>query len=194
MKKSILVVGVGGQGVISLGKVISVASKLSGYNVIGCEEKGDAQRGGKTSSLIRIYRDEKENSVSTRLGSAQLDLLLSLDLIETARYFSFCSPKTVLVSNLHTIIPPLARNEENESIPLNEIKKTVKEKFVSSYLEDFSLISQKFSGNKINTNIIELCWALKQGVLFDIEKDELLEAIRIIMKPDCFRVAEQYLK
>ena len=59
MKKSydILLVGVGGQGVLTMFKIIGNTAKKEGYNIIGAETHGMSQRGGSVYVHLRIGKN-----------------------------------------------------------------------------------------------------------------------------------------
>jgi len=54
MKKSIVVAGVGGQGVITAANILARAALRDGYNVVMSELHGMAQRGGNVECSVRI--------------------------------------------------------------------------------------------------------------------------------------------
>lgn len=78
---NIVLSGVGGMGVIKLGKIIGEAASLSGYNVKGTELHGLAQRGGSIYCTVRfgslVY--------SPLVPENKADLVVSLELIESLR-------------------------------------------------------------------------------------------------------------
>ena len=82
-KFEILVAGVGGQGVILLGRLLDRAARYSGFKtVIGSEIHGMAQRGGPLISYTRLGEDVRGPIIP--IGSA--DVLISLEYIEGLRH------------------------------------------------------------------------------------------------------------
>ena len=74
----ILIVGVGGQGILLAGDVLSTVCLIAGNDVKQSEIHGMAQRGGSVSCHIRFGK--KVYSPTIELGSA--DYLLSFELLE----------------------------------------------------------------------------------------------------------------
>ena len=97
-KLNILVVGVGGQGVVTLARLLSEACYECSLNVLMSETRGLSQRGGSVKVFLRIgkvYAPTFNNA----------DLLIGLELLETLRNISYVSDKTVIVVN-NKLLPP----------------------------------------------------------------------------------------
>ena len=91
MKYEVILAGVGGQGVLSVGAIISGAAVAEGYNVRQSEVHGMAQRGGAVLAHFRIS-DKPIASDMVPRGTA--DLILSMEPLEAIRYAHWLSPKT----------------------------------------------------------------------------------------------------
>lgn len=77
---SILVAGIGGTGVVTVGSVIALAAHLEGKVATTLNFKGFAQKGGAVLNHIRIARDSAAHN-PVRIGRAQADTLLACDLV-----------------------------------------------------------------------------------------------------------------
>ena len=79
----IIVAGVGGTGVITIGQLLGVAAHLEGKGVVTQDAGGLAQKGGATWShvLIGVNQDDIR---TTRVGMASADLVLGCDPIVVA--------------------------------------------------------------------------------------------------------------
>ena len=84
MVKSILLVGVGGQGTILASKLLTQGLMEAGFDVKMSEIHGMAQRGGSVSSQVRY--GEKVYSPSIDKGEA--DVIIAFEKLEAARYIS----------------------------------------------------------------------------------------------------------
>lgn len=80
----ILIAGVGGTGVITLGQLIGEAAFLDGRGVVTQDAAGLAQKGGATWSHVQIA-DRQPNILTTRVSLAEADLLLGCDPIVAAQ-------------------------------------------------------------------------------------------------------------
>lgn len=85
-RSNFVLCGLGGQGILFMTKVLSETAVEKGYNVMGAETHGMAQRGGSVVSHLRLG-DVKGSLV--RNGSAHF--LLSLDEVEGYRNLPFLS-------------------------------------------------------------------------------------------------------
>jgi indolepyruvate ferredoxin oxidoreductase beta subunit len=99
--KSILLVGVGGQGTILASKVLSVGLTRAGYDVKMSEIHGMSQRGGSVTTHVkfgtRVY--------SPVINAREADILVSFEKVEAARWLSYLKPGGMLVVNDYEIHP-----------------------------------------------------------------------------------------
>jgi len=100
--QNILMVGVGGQGVILAGEIISEVMMRAGYDVKKSEVHGMAQRGGSVSSHVRF--GSKAYSPLIKKGDA--DVLFSFELLESARYLDFMRSDALIMVNSQKVLPP----------------------------------------------------------------------------------------
>jgi indolepyruvate ferredoxin oxidoreductase beta subunit len=90
MKRDIILAGVGGQGVLSVGVIISSAAVEEGLEVRQSEVHGMAQRGGAVQAHLRIS-DRAIASDLVPKGAA--DLILAMEPLEALRYINWLSPR-----------------------------------------------------------------------------------------------------
>ena len=79
----IVVAGVGGTGVITVGSLLGMAAHLEGKGVVTQDAAGLAQKGGSTWSHIQIATTQ-EAIYSTRVDMAKADLIIGCDPIVSA--------------------------------------------------------------------------------------------------------------
>ncbi len=79
----IVVAGVGGTGVITIGQLLGMAAHIEGKGIVTQDAAGLAQKGGATWSHVLIA-DTPEEIRTTRVGMAAADLILGCDPIVTA--------------------------------------------------------------------------------------------------------------
>jgi indolepyruvate ferredoxin oxidoreductase beta subunit len=99
---NLLVVGVGGQGVITLSSVVVHAAVRAGFDVKQSEIHGMAQRGGSVSSHVRVGR----KIYSPVIDEGTADIVLALEKLEALRYPHFLAPDGLLIVD-DRAIPPL---------------------------------------------------------------------------------------
>ncbi|XAH23232.1 indolepyruvate ferredoxin oxidoreductase family protein [Xylophilus sp. GW821-FHT01B05] len=74
----IVVAGVGGTGVITIGQLLGMAAHLEGKGIVTQDAAGLAQKGGATWSHVLIA-DRQDDIRTTRVGMAAADLILACD-------------------------------------------------------------------------------------------------------------------
>ncbi|WP_413628680.1 indolepyruvate ferredoxin oxidoreductase family protein [Herbaspirillum frisingense] len=79
----ILVTGVGGTGVITIGQIIAMAAHVEGRACSVLDMSGLAQKGGPVMSHVRVAEDATHIH-STRVGTGMADLVIGCDVIVTA--------------------------------------------------------------------------------------------------------------
>ncbi len=97
--KNILLVGVGGQGIILVSKILTAGLVKAGYDVKMSEVHGMAQRGGSVSTQVRYG----EKVYSPIIGRGQADILVSFEKMEAARWVEYLKPDGKVVVNNYEI-------------------------------------------------------------------------------------------
>ncbi len=97
--KSVLLVGVGGQGTILASKILSAGLVEAGYDVKMSEIHGMAQRGGSVSTQVR-YGDEVFSPI---IGRGEADVLVSFEAMEALRWLEYLKPDGKVVVNDYMI-------------------------------------------------------------------------------------------
>jgi indolepyruvate ferredoxin oxidoreductase, beta subunit len=98
---SIVMIGVGGQGILLATQIAARAALISGHDVKTNEVHGMAQRGGSVVAQLRF--GEKVYSPLVPLGTAQV--LASLERIEALRVAVYLAPDGLAVVSNQAIIP-----------------------------------------------------------------------------------------
>jgi indolepyruvate ferredoxin oxidoreductase beta subunit len=99
MATSIVIVGVGGQGALTLARWIGEAALAEGYDVRIAEIHGMSQRGGSVEVHVRFGREVSAPIVE----EAGADLVIALEAVEALRGFRNLKPSGVLVINKRVI-------------------------------------------------------------------------------------------
>lgn len=183
MTKSILLVGVGGQGTILASKILTTGLMEAGYDVKMSEIHGMSQRGGSVSSQVRY--GEKVMSPVIEKGTA--DMIVSFEKMEALRSLDYLRADGALVVN-NEEIPSMSVITGDEVYPddvLEEIEKHVKAKVV-----DATKIAREL-GNEKAANMVLLGTIIKAMGLEAINWEEILEAN---VKPQFVELNKKALK
>jgi indolepyruvate ferredoxin oxidoreductase beta subunit len=96
MKQDIILAGVGGQGILSIAYVIDNAALKEGLSFKQAEVHGMAQRGGAVQSHMRL----SDGSIySDLIPKGAADMILSVEPLESIRYFDFLAPDGIVVTS-----------------------------------------------------------------------------------------------
>jgi len=99
--KSVVLVGVGGQGILLASGIVAKAAMLSGHQVKTNEVHGMAQRGGSVIAYVRYGTEVFSPTVPE--GTA--DVLGALEQIEALRYAHYIAPDGLAVVNAQSVVP-----------------------------------------------------------------------------------------
>ncbi|MEG2203730.1 MAG: indolepyruvate oxidoreductase subunit beta [Oscillospiraceae bacterium] len=120
--KSILLVGVGGQGTILAAKILTTGLMEAGYDVKMSEIHGMSQRGGRVSSQVR-YGDRVLSPVIEKGGA---DVLVAFEKMEALRWLEYLRVGGSVIVNNYEIpsMPILSGLTEYPKGILEELKKS----------------------------------------------------------------------
>jgi indolepyruvate ferredoxin oxidoreductase beta subunit len=99
-KTSIVLTGVGGQGVITAANLLGKAAVKAKIGVFVSEIHGMAQRGGAVVCTVRMG-----DVTSPLLPSGAADVLVSMEPVEALRNIYYVNKKTIIITEKNPIIP-----------------------------------------------------------------------------------------
>lgn len=166
MIKSILLVGVGGQGTILASKLLTLGLMEAGYDVKMSEIHGMSQRGGSVSSQVR-YGDKVESPV-IELGGA--DILVSFEKMEALRWLKYLKKDGKVVVNDFEInsMPILSGRVDYPTEILEELSSKVQTTVIDAAKQATEL------GNPKVMNVILLGTTIKAMGLEDINWEKII--------------------
>lgn len=173
---NIIINGVGGQGLITLLKVISEAALAEGLDIKSSELHGLSQRGGSVETHLRFGNKIWSPLVLPR----KADLVFSLESQESLRVSFYASKKTAFLINKYQT-PTFSKNFSEK-----EILKNLKKISQKMYLIPASEICQKEFGTDVVSGIYLLGSALSKKVL-PLKQNSITSAIKKI-------IPEKYLE
>ena len=117
---NILVVGIGGQGVMTATEILAEAAIALGHDVKKTEVAGMAQRGGVVSSHLRFG----PKVLSPQIMPGTADLLVGFESAEAMRWCHYLKPGGLVLMNTARLVPPVVDIGlyEYPDDPLGEIK------------------------------------------------------------------------
>jgi len=100
---NILVVGIGGQGVMTATEILAEAAIALGHDVKKTEVAGMAQRGGVVSSHLRFG----PKVLSPQIMPGTADLLVAFEAAEGMRWCHYLKPGGLVLMNTARLVPPV---------------------------------------------------------------------------------------
>lgn len=99
--KSILLVGVGGQGTILISKILTAGLTQLGYQVKMSEIHGMSQRGGSVTTQIKYGQEV----YAPNIGLAEADMIISFEKAEALRTLPYLKKGGSLITDEREIYP-----------------------------------------------------------------------------------------
>jgi indolepyruvate ferredoxin oxidoreductase len=178
----LLVTGVGGTGVVTVGALVAMAAHLEGKQASVLDFMGFAQKGGAVLSFVRIApTQDLLNQV--RIDTQQADVLLACDMVVGASADALGTVKhgrTVILANTHEIAT--AQLMRNPDAQLHAPELLDKMRFAAGDAQlstlDAQAIALRLMGDSMPSNIIMLGACFQRG-LIPLSEAALLRAIEL---------------
>lgn len=169
--KRLVFVGVGGQGNLLASRLLGEAALAAGIPVVVSEIHGMAQRGGIVESAVLMG-----NVTSPIVSSAEADVLVGFEPIETLRAMGKCNAESLVITNTHPL-PPFTVSIGQGKYPkvqeaLDLIKAKVKKNIIAM---DGSALAAK-AGNPLSLNMVMLGALIGSGAV-PISAEEMKKTI-----------------
>lgn len=180
---NIVVTGCGGQGVITLTKIISQAALLSGLDVKMSEVHGLAQRGGHLECHVKLGKVVH----SSLVPQGDADLIIALEPLEALRCLWYASRKTQLIINTAEIIPIAKYQDKKEYPSLDKIVKEIKPFTEKIDRLEATKIVEEAVKTTVPLNVYMLGYAFHKNFL-PLKKEKLLESIKTTISEKYFEI------
>ena len=100
-EKSILIVGVGGQGTLLSSRILGRAAIRAGHDVKVSEVHGMSQRGGSVVTYVK-YGDQIASPI---IGLGEADVILAFELLEAYRALPYLKKGGKIIVNIQRLKP-----------------------------------------------------------------------------------------
>ena len=179
---AILVGGVGGTGVVTIGALLGVAAHLDGLGTSIVDQLGFAQKGGPVMTHIRVA-NRTDDINSARINSGAADLVLGCDMLVVGNDepLGMVAPERShgIVNTHETITGDFTRNPDLD-YPADEIKQRLSETYAPDKLKfiEATRIATALLGDAIASNLFLVGYAWQQGLL-PVSDTSILRAIEL---------------
>jgi len=165
-----LLVGVGGQGVLSAGRWIGDAAFAEGLPVVAGQVHGLAQRGGSVKAPVVVG-----GARSWQIPDGGADVLLALEPMEAARALQKVSKRTTVFVNTRPILPVSLQSAGKPDPPLGDVDGPLAEAAGGIREIDATALAEA-AGTGRSLNVVMLGLLAGSGLL-PVPAERLLETI-----------------
>lgn len=178
----IMVTGVGGTGVVTIGAIIGMAAHLEGKGFTALDMAGLAQKGGAVWTHLQVAR-APDDIKTVRLGAGGAKAVLGCDLVVSASIKTLDTTRlggTRMAVNTHQQMTGTFTREADFQFPGASLRGTI-EKSVgdgNAFFVDATRIATALLGDSIASNMFMLGYAWQKG-LVPLSAEAIVRAIEL---------------
>ncbi|WP_068856224.1 indolepyruvate ferredoxin oxidoreductase family protein, partial [Xanthomonas graminis] len=179
---NILITGVGGTGVVTIGALLGMAGHLEGKGASVLDQTGLAQKGGAVTTHIRLAR-QPEDLHAVRIAAGEADLVLGCDMVVVNDYWALSKvrgDRSQVVLNTYEAMPGSFTTHPDMQFPAADIVAGVRLALGGRepLLLDATQLATALLGDAIASNLFMLGYAWQQG-LVPLSYTALMRAIEL---------------
>lgn len=179
---AIMITGIGGTGVVTIGHLIGMAATLDGKGVAMIDMAGLSQKNGAVVTHLKLATSQSEIA-SIRIAAGGADVLLGCDIVTSAseRILSGASrQRTHAVVNSYEVMPAQFTRDADFQLPGSQMQVQIeaRTKPGATQFIDATRIATGLMGDSIASNLFTLGYAWQQG-LVPVSEDAINRAIEL---------------
>ncbi|KQV38787.1 indolepyruvate ferredoxin oxidoreductase [Massilia sp. Root335] len=180
---NILINGIGGTGVITVGALMGMAAHLEGKGASVLDMTGMSQKNGSVTSHVKIAATP-ERLRAQRIATGEADLVLGCDMLTAgaADAISKMRPgRTMVIVNLHEQPTGTFAQQRDWEFPADQVRSLIVEAVGGEAGADFldaTKLATALMGDSIAANLFMLGYAWQKG-LVPLSEASLLRAIEL---------------
>ncbi|OJY97174.1 MAG: indolepyruvate ferredoxin oxidoreductase [Lysobacterales bacterium 63-13] len=179
---NILVTGIGGTGVVTIGALIGMAAHLEGKGSTVLDQTGLAQKGGAVTCHLRIAKDPADIH-AVRIAAGEADLVLGCDMVVVNDYWALSkirANRSNVVLNTYEAMPGTFTTKPDMQFPAQQIIDAVRTALEGDEPEliDATQLGTALLGDTIAANLFMLGYAWQKGWV-PVSLDSLMRAIEL---------------
>lgn len=179
---NILITGVGGTGVVTIGALLGMAGHLEGKGATVLDQTGLAQKGGAVTTHIRIAK-APDDIHAVRIAAGEADLVLGCDMVVVNDYWALSKireGRSRVVLNSYEAMPGTFTTRPDMQFPAADIVSAVRTALGGKDpdLVDATQLATALMGDAIAANLFMLGYAWQQG-LVPISFDAIMRAVEL---------------
>lgn len=179
---SILLTGIGGTGVVTIGALLAMAAHLEGKGGATMDQIGLAQKGGAVKTYMR-FADKPEKIYTAKIGVAQADVIIGADIVVASSSDVLSTMKegeTLCVLNTDVTQPGQFTKIPDLQIPEHEMMSIISECAGPDKIKtvDATTLATRLLGDSIATNLFMVGYTYQQGGI-PLSEEAILKAIEL---------------
>ena len=195
----VLITGVGGTGVVTIGAILGMAAHIEGKGCGLIDMAGLAQKGGAVYSHVKLAASP-DDIHAIRVAAGHADLVLGCDLVVSGTKKVLAAVKrdrTGVVVNTAEVYPGDFTHNANYSLPAERLKRAIRDHAGANLsLIDATHIATALLGNSIAANMFMLGYAYQKGYVplasASIEQAIALNGEAVAMNLSAFAQGRHY--
>ncbi len=177
---NLLVAGVGGTGVVTIGAVLGLAAHLDGLGVTALDMTGMSQKAGAVTSHVRIAR-HADDLHAARIATGEADVLLACDIVVAAGADvrpTLRRGRTRALANSAQVITGEFLRHPQQAFPLPALQQSLRDAVGEDAVAfaDATRLATRLLGNPMAANMLLLGQAWQRG-LVPVSRAALMRAI-----------------
>ncbi len=179
---NILVTGIGGTGVVTIGALIGMAAHLEGKGATVLDQTGLAQKGGAVTCHLRIAKAPSDIH-AVRIAAGEADLVLGCDMVVVNDYWALSkirAGRSRVVLNTYEAMPGTFTTKPDMNFPAHQIVDAVRTALDggSPELVDATELATALLGDSIASNLFMLGYGWQKGWV-PVSLDALMRAVEL---------------
>jgi indolepyruvate ferredoxin oxidoreductase len=166
---NILVTGIGGTGVVTIGALLGMAAHLEHKGASVLDQTGLAQKGGAVTTHVRIAKEPKDIH-AVRIAAGEADLVLGADMVVVNDYWALSkirAGRAKVVLNTYEAMPGTFTRNADLKFPAAQIVEAVRQGSGGAAPEmiEATDLATALLGDSIATNLFMLGYAWQKGLV-----------------------------
>jgi indolepyruvate ferredoxin oxidoreductase len=166
---NILVTGIGGTGVVTIGALLGMAAHLEHKGATVLDQTGLAQKGGAVTTHVRISKEPKDIH-AVRIAAGEADLVLGADMVVVNDYWVLSkirAGRAKVVLNTYEAMPGTFTRNPDLKFPASQIVEAVRQGSGGTPPEmiEATDLATALLGDSIATNLFMLGYAWQKGLV-----------------------------
>ena len=179
---NILINGIGGTGVITVGALMGMAAHIEGKGASVLDMTGMSQKNGSVTSHVKVARTP-DHLRAQRIATGEADVILGCDMLTAgaADAVSKMRPgRTLAIVNLHEQPPGTFAQNADWQYPTEDVRALIEESVGAGAADfiDATKLATALMGDSIAANLFMLGYAWQRGRI-PLKEESLLRAIEL---------------